>query len=697
MHSPATRPTSSRSPRRAALLLGLLLLLGGASRGDTPKRPPLAEKYRQWLELVEYIITPDERRIFTDLDNDRDREAFINIFWNQRDPSRGTPANEFKDEHIRRFTYVNRYFGFSSPLPGWKTDRGRIYILLGPPVSRDEVFNSYLYPIEIWDYYGEPGKGLPTMFNVVFYRKGNAGDFKLYIPAVDGPDQLLITGVGEFRSTDYQAIVKKLNEIKPEVADIALSLIPGEKTTNFSPSMRDLTLMAKISDLPKQNINTTYANQFQRFKAYVNVENSADYLGSRREVLLLRDPVSRLNFLHFAIWPERISVDFSQDTKKYTCSYKMAVDLRRGETIVFQQTKTLPFAYDQAGMEKTLADGLVLADMIPVIAGDFELTVLVQNSVNNEFATFSERVRVPEEGKAAVFGPLVSYRVQAGARAVFSAFATRNLQASPDPQRTFGEKEPLQALLGADYGAAGAGALPEVELTNVPAAGAAPVSRRLQPLSSGGARVQTYSVDLGVLPPGYYRLRAVLRDAKGGEIAGDETNFTVSRLPAVSHPAVAAPSVPLAREYAFQAMLAAQYEASGRPNDAERAYDQALRQGGDNLPLRVAFARFLLAQAKPERALEVSAPLPELGAHAFDRFALRGKALYRLGRWQEAVDELLRANALYDSDISVLNALGLSLLRLGNPQEARKALAASLKIKAAQPDIDAVLKQMEAP
>ena len=304
---------------------------------------------------------------------------------------------------------------------------------------------------------------------------------------------------------------------------------------------------------------------------------------------------------------------------------------------------------------------------------------------------------MPEEGRAAVFGPLVSYRVQAGARAVFSAFASRNLQASPDPQRTFGEKEPLQALLGADFGAAGAGAPPEVELTSVPAAGAAPVSRRLPPLSSGGARVQTYRVDLGALPPGYYRLRAVLRDARGGEIAGDETNFTVSRLPAVSHPAVAAPSVPAAREFAFRAMLAAQYEASGRPGDAELAYDEALRQGGDSLPLRVAFARFLLAQAKPERALEVSAPLPELGAHAFDRFALRGKALYRLGRWQEAVDELLRANALYDSDISVLNALGLSLLRLGNPQEARKALAASLKIKAEQPDIAAVLRQTEAP
>ena len=125
MHSPATRPMFPRSPRRAALLLGLFLLLGGASRGDAPKRPPLAEKYRQWLELVEYIITPDERRIFIDLDNDRDREAFINIFWNQRDPSRGTPANEFKDEQsffrtIIKHSVVDSKTGFNMAAPSGK-------------------------------------------------------------------------------------------------------------------------------------------------------------------------------------------------------------------------------------------------------------------------------------------------------------------------------------------------------------------------------------------------------------------------------------------------------------------------------------------------------------------------------------------------------------------------------------------------
>jgi GWxTD domain-containing protein len=683
--------------RLVSLCLGLLLLCGGLAYGDPQKAPSLAAKYRQWLDLVAYIITPDEHKIFMQLDNDRDREAFVSIFWNQRDPTRGTPENEFKDEHIKRFQYADRYFGFTSPLPGWKTDRGRIYILLGPPVNRSEVFNSYLYPIEIWEYYGEPGKGLPTMFNVVFYRKGGAGDFKLYVPAVDGPDQLLVTQSGEFGSQDYRAIYQKIYDIKPEVAEIALTLIPGEQITNFSPSMRDLTLMAKISDLPKENINTTYSSQFLHFKSFVDIENSVDYLNSRHELLLLRDPVSGLNFLHFAIWPERISVDYSGDSKKYFYSYKMVVDLRKGEQIVYQHTKNLPFAYGKDEMEKTLANGLILADLIPVIDGDFEVTVFVQNSVNREFASFSEKIHVPPAGQPAIFGPLVSYRIQQEARGVVGAYTLQNLHASPDPQRTFGEREPLQVMFCLDSGIHPAAAAPEIEVIGVPAAGALPYSKRITPRANGGTTAQVFTADLGSLPPGYYRLRASIRDSAGKESIEGETNFTVSRLPVMPHPAVAAPTFSTDKGYVFLGMLAAQYDNSGRADDAVRTYEEALRQGGDNPSLRIAYARFLLGQAKYGRLLEVIAPIQDQEKTAFDCHALRGRALYQLGRYQEAVDDLLEANKLYDSDTSVLNTLGLSFLRLNNPRESRKALSASLKINAKQPNITALLKQTEIP
>jgi Flp pilus assembly protein TadD len=150
------------------------------------------------------------------------------------------------------------------------------------------------------------------------------------------------------------------------------------------------------------------------------------------------------------------------------------------------------------------------------------------------------------------------------------------------------------------------------------------------------------------------------------------------------------------KAYVFLGMLAAQYENSNRPDDALRTYEEALGYGGDNASLRIAYARFLLGQAKYERLLELIPPSRDQAKTAFDCQALRGKALYQLGRYQEAVDELLEANKLYDSDISVLNALGLSFLRLNDPQEARKALSASLKINPQQPDIADLLKKVEA-
>ncbi len=475
-----------------------------------------------------------------------------------------------------------------------------------------------------------------------------------------------------------------------------MTLIPGERTTNYNPSMRDLKLMAKISDLPKEHINTTYASQFLRFKSFVDIQNSSDYLGSRHELMVLRDPVSRLSFIHIAIWPERISVDYSSDTKKYSCSYKMVIDLRQGETIIYQHSKDMPFAYDKSEMDRTLANGLILADLIPVIDGEFEVTVFVQNSVNHEFASFSEKIRVPAPGQPAIFGPLVSYRIQNEARAVIGAYTLQNLHASPDPQRTFGEREPLQVLFVVDFGASPATATPEIEVVSVPAAGAKAYSRRLTPRSHGGAAIQVFSADLGALPPGYYRLLARTRDTDGRERLSGEATFTVSPIPVLPHPAIAAPTLAADKGYVFLGMLAAQFEAGGRANDALRTYEEALLQAGENPVLRVAFARFLLGQAKYARLLDVLQPVPEQGKSAFDRSALRGKALYHLARYQEAVDELLKANALYDSDITVLNALGVSFLRLDNPQEAKKALAASLKIKAAQPDIVALLKQVEA-
>jgi GWxTD domain-containing protein len=95
----------------------------------------LDSQYKQWLnEDVIYIISPDERNAFLQLDTNEEREQFIEQFWLRRSSNPDLPENDFKEEHYRRIAYANEHY--ASGIPGWKTDRGRLYIMWGPA---DEV------------------------------------------------------------------------------------------------------------------------------------------------------------------------------------------------------------------------------------------------------------------------------------------------------------------------------------------------------------------------------------------------------------------------------------------------------------------------------------------------------------------------------------------------------------------------------
>ena len=91
----------------------------------------LSKTYKKWLnEDVAWIITDEERAAFKQLSNDEERDNFIEAFWQRRDPTPDTEENEYKEEHYRRIAYTNEHF--AAGIPGWKTDRGRIYIMYGP-------------------------------------------------------------------------------------------------------------------------------------------------------------------------------------------------------------------------------------------------------------------------------------------------------------------------------------------------------------------------------------------------------------------------------------------------------------------------------------------------------------------------------------------------------------------------------------
>ena len=128
----------------------------------------LSPEYKEFLSKVRYIITKEERKIFLELP-DSGKKEFQEEFWSRRDPDLFTDENEFKEEYFQRIDEANRLF--HGGRPGWLQDRGRIYILFGPPSERHTYsMQRGTKPREVW-YYGN--------FPVIFIDHMGAGDYKL--------------------------------------------------------------------------------------------------------------------------------------------------------------------------------------------------------------------------------------------------------------------------------------------------------------------------------------------------------------------------------------------------------------------------------------------------------------------------------------------------------------------------------------
>ena len=167
----------------------------GQSNQDPMSKPrtekaELKKAYKDWLEKdVAYIITDEERKAFKKLETDDERERFIEEFWRRRDPDPDTEENEYREEYYERIAYANEHF--ASGIPGWKTDRGRIYITWGKPdeVESHPSGGSYereasegggsttTYPFERWFYRYLPGVG--SGIEIEFVDPTGSGEYRI--------------------------------------------------------------------------------------------------------------------------------------------------------------------------------------------------------------------------------------------------------------------------------------------------------------------------------------------------------------------------------------------------------------------------------------------------------------------------------------------------------------------------------------
>jgi GWxTD domain-containing protein len=668
-----------------------------AAQKKTPEKvkiKDLDKKYQDWLDLVHYIITPMEEEIFFKLTNNRDRDSFINLFWNLRDPTKGTPQNEYKDEHMKRFTYANRYFR-GGPGPGWRSDRGRIYIVLGPPVNVNEVIKNGLVPVLIWEYFGGPEKGLPTLFRMVFYKQGGAGDYRLYVPAVDGPLALLRTHIAQFDANDYYEIYEELVKLAPEVAEVSLSLIPKEGERYFSPSFQDPILISKIFELPKRRINTTYARNFLSYKGLVETSVTTNYMNLKTDLYLLKDPRLNLNFIHLALLPERISVDYSSDADKYYFNFNLLVVLKKGDDVVFQYNKDFPFYYSEEDLDKRLSHGIIITDYFPVIEGEYRLVAVLQNSLNKEISYVERKISVGAAAgpKPQVFGPLMTYQLDPPAQFAFSAFNIMGRVIKVDPQKTFGMKDSIYSAFCIDRGQYEKKARVRMDVDCMDEA--RPYHKTYSFDMPAGKKFEVFTRQLEELNYGNYTIKVSLLGEDDSVLVSEERAFVVSPLSTVPHPPFASKTMSTNNRFLFYTMVAQQYENVKKNHKAEFYYEKAFGLNPSYPQLLKLYASFLEKQEKYDKMLTVIENLKNRDKELFNYYALRGRALYYRGMYADAVDTLLEANKIYDSDVTVLNVLGLSLVRIGEKEEAIKALSASLKIVDTQPDIARLLKQLE--
>ena len=187
-------------------------------------RNELHGAFKTWLDQdVTYIITDEERKAFKNLGNDEEREAFIEQFWLRRNPNPDSPDNEFREEHYRRIQYANDHYAAGKP--GWKTDRGHIYISFGPPdsVESHPSGGSYnrpidegggetsTFPFEVWHYRYLEGVG--DNIDIEFVDTCQCGDYHFTIDRGEKDALAKVPGAG---LTQWESIgmAKKADRFK---------------------------------------------------------------------------------------------------------------------------------------------------------------------------------------------------------------------------------------------------------------------------------------------------------------------------------------------------------------------------------------------------------------------------------------------------------------------------------------------------
>lgn len=669
--------------------LFLSILLVFVFFGETAAQEiDLPERYKKWLEEeVVYIIAPLEKEVFLKLKTDRERDLFIEAFWKHRDPSPGSPDNEFKNEHYRRINYANHFFGRSTPKPGWMTDQGRIYIILGEPndIQRFEG-KTQTYPTVVWFYQGKTDLGLPPGFNLVFFQEGGTGEFKLYSPLKDGPQALLTSYYGD--PMDYVAAFKYLREFEPDLAEVSLTLIPGESMAGMGrPTMSSDILIQRVETTPARYVRERYAQKFLDYKDIVEVEYSTNYIGSNSLVKVLRDP-SGIYFVHYDVEPERLSVGMLQEKYYTTLQLNGTVADLQGKTI-YQFEKKISLEFDQEQMKELSRRPLSIRDIFPLIPGKFKLSVLVKNEISKEFTSLEKELFIPKDNKnlqmtSLILGYMMKENIPTKNR--LRPFQTGRYQIYLQADRTFLRSDNLVTafqIYGLDQPLKEKG---EIRYT---------FFKNGEEFFTQTKSINEYldipnfvdQFSLKEWLPAHYRIQISLW-IEGREILFESEEFDVTHAETIPRPWIYSKLLPGTDDPVYFQITGMQLFNSGRMKEARAWLEKSYQAKPDSVDFALNLARLYMDLNEKERIEPVLLPFTsDPQSSKYEVYFLLGKSYQSLGKWEKAIKVFDQAVSSFGLNTVLLNSLGECYFLAGDSGEALAAWEKSLEINPDQPEI----------
>lgn len=497
----------------------------------------LKEAYKKWVNTdVDYIITKEEKKAFYALVTDEERENFIENFWRRRDPNPDTEENEYREEYYERIAYANQHY--TSGIPGWRTDRGRIYIAWGKPdsVESHPSGGSYDRPS-----YEGGGSTSTYPFEIWFYRHlDNVGD-GIEIEFVDP------TGTGEYR------IARNANEKD------ALLMVPGgglttaeqlglsDKGDRINGYGMGQNSYMREQDMPFRRLEIITALQRPPQVKFGDLQTTLD---STSAILFDKNPLGfdlRVDF--FRQSDDRVIAAFTIQTENKELAFENIGGLPTAKMNIFGRITAV--SGKRSGIFEdsvtTSATAGELAEMkdrksiyqkaIALQPGTYKVDVVVRDVVTGNRGVVNQGFTVPryDDKKLSTSTLILASKLRSTTeRDIGGMFVIGNAKVIPNLSGDYKKGQEIGLYMQVyNAGVDQTTLRPAVDVEYILSKGGKEVLRQAEDwtgLSDSGQRLTLARLlPTDALPVGEYELKVLTKDRVGGQVIENKGKFTISQ------------------------------------------------------------------------------------------------------------------------------------------------------------------------